>query len=141
MFSILHIDDIDENYVNILSTLTIISKEDIPNMKKAYSKIKNNPLIQIWVYKNDKGNVLMTGTLIIEQKLYRNCQKVGHIEDICVSIHEQGKGLGKIMINHLKEIAKQNDCYKIILDCSMNVKPFYEKSGFDSKNIQMSLYF
>ena len=35
------------------------------------------------------------------------------------------------------EMAKQNGCYKVILDCSESNVGFYEKCGFDNKGYQM----
>jgi len=35
-----------------------------------------------------------------------------------------------MLMRSLLDIAKNNNCYKTILDCSDEVKPFYEKIGF-----------
>lgn len=32
-------------------------------------------------------------------------------------------------------------CYKVILDCSVENKAFYEKCGFQQKSVQMAMYF
>lgn len=45
------------------------------------------------------------------------------------------------IIEQLKAIAIKQKCYKIILDCGENNIPFYEKCGFNRKEIQMTLYF
>jgi glucosamine-phosphate N-acetyltransferase len=55
---------------------------------------------------------------------------VAHIEDVVVSKEYQGKGIGEMLIQSLLDLAKDSDCYKTILDCSDEVKPFYEKIGF-----------
>ena len=43
-------------------------------------------------------------------------------------------------MNYVIEDAKQKKCYKIILDCNENMYNYYNKYGFESKNIQMSYY-
>ena len=65
---------------------------------------------------------------------------VGHIEDIVVDKNIRGSGLGRIIIEHLVNFGFKNNCYKIILDCSEKNKKFYEKLGFQKKEIQMVNY-
>lgn len=76
---------------------------------------------------------------------------VGHIEDI-VSLKEyRGNNFGKWylsvfdhlnarIIEQLKHIADAVGCYKVILDCSDSNVPFYEKCGFEKKEVQMVVY-
>ena len=54
-----------------------------------------------------------------------------------VASEYQSKGIGEQLINHVLNYAKKNDCYKTILDCSDDVKPFYEKIGFKSRFNEM----
>ena len=140
IFSKLKIEDIDDNYIKILSLVGKNESYDLTKIRNVYSIIENDPNTEIWVIK-DNQKIISTGTLLLEKKLYRNCQTVGHIEDICVSSDVQGKGIGKMMIDYLIEIAKSKNCYKVILDCGEHLKKFYEKCGMESKNIQMSIYF
>lgn len=140
-FSRLKVEEIDDSYIKLLSLVGKNDNYDLSLIKNTYmNMIENNPSTEIWVIK-DNNKIVATGTLLIEQKLYRNCKNVGHIEDICVTSDHQGKGIGKMMIDHLIDIGKQKNCYKIILDCGENVKQFYERCGMESKNIQMSMYF
>ena len=53
----------------------------------------------------------------------------------------RGKNLGLRLIGILKELAAAHACYKIILDCSEDTVPFYEKCGLVPKERQMVLYF
>jgi glucosamine-phosphate N-acetyltransferase len=46
-----------------------------------------------------------------------------------------------MMMHKAKQIAMENNCYKIILDCTEDNKKFYESCGFSSKQVQMSYYF
>jgi len=80
-------------------------------------------------------------TLLLEPKLIHNGSSVLHIEDVIVHPEHQRKGLGKMMMDKAKQIAVDNNCYKIILDCTEQNKKFYESCGFSSKQIQMSHYF
>jgi glucosamine-phosphate N-acetyltransferase len=49
----------------------------------------------------------------------------------------RGLNLGKIIIEDLLRISKEENCYKVILDCSEKNIQFYEKCGFYKTEIQM----
>ena len=89
----------------------------------------------------EDSNVIGVGTIMIEQKIIHNFSKVGHIEDIVIDSNYNGRGYGKHLIHFLTNFAKQEGCYKAILDCSQKVKGFYEKCGYVEKNISMGIYF
>lgn len=72
----------------------------------------------IVIFDKKKNKVIGSGSLIIELKFIRQLGKVGHIEDIVVSEGYRGKHLGLRLIELLKRLANQNDCYKCILDCN-----------------------
>ena len=89
----------------------------------------------------EDSNVIGVGTIMIEQKIIHNFSKVGHIEDIVIDSNYNGRGYGKNLIIFLTNFARQEGCYKVILDCSQKVKGFYEKCGYVEKNISMGIYF
>lgn len=49
--------------------------------------------------------------------------------------------MGLKVIEHLKHIATETGCYKLILDCSQDNVKFYEKCGLKVKELQMAIYF
>tara|TARA_B110000908_G_C10259217_1_gene457907 strand:- start:3349 stop:3777 length:429 start_codon:yes stop_codon:yes gene_type:complete len=85
--------------------------------------------------------IIGLGTIIIEHKIIHSFSKVGHIEDIVIDVSYNGKGYGQQLIQYLIDYAQQQGCYKVILDCSDEVKEFYTKCGFTQKNISMGIYF
>ena len=94
-----------------------------------FDKINSNPDHMIVVAELD-GKIVGATTLLIEQKFIHNGGIVGHIEDVAVDKKFQGQKIGEKIIKYLLEYAKNQGCYKTILDCSDDVKPFYEKIGF-----------
>jgi len=94
-----------------------------------YNKIKSNPNHLVYVAILDE-RVVGSTTMLIEPKFIHDGGNVSHIEDVVVSKEHQGKGIGEMLVQSLLELAKDNNCYKTILDCSDEVKPFYEKIGF-----------
>lgn len=131
-----------DHYLQLLSQLT--TSPSSPNFLQQLNLISSNPLHQIYLvydslHSSDQTPIA-TGTLLIEPKFIHNCSFVAHIEDIVVDQSYCGQGLGKFLVNHLIKIAKQNNCYKVILDCSPNNEGFYQKSGFENKGTHMALY-
>lgn len=125
--------DINHTFINLFSHLTNIEH------KVNYENITIQPTTIVMEHNN---SIIGTGKLIIDNKLHNGFKNVGHIEDIVVDPLHQGNGVGKKIILELIKIAKENNCYKIILDCSDKYINFYEKVGFTkSDNINMVMDF
>jgi glucosamine-phosphate N-acetyltransferase len=52
----------------------------------------------------------------------------------------EGQGLGKSIVQTLRQISEAAGCYKTILDCKEDLLPFYAKSGFEKKEVQAVCY-
>lgn len=130
--------DYDKHYFNLLSQLTVCDVILRENFDYFVDNLNDNH--KILVLENN-NNILASGTLFIEQKIIRNFGKVGHIEDIVVDKTLNGLGIGKKIISELKNHAKNQGCYKVILDCRNDIMQFYEKCGFVKKENQMVFYF
>jgi glucosamine-phosphate N-acetyltransferase len=90
---------------------------------------------------NDKKTIIVGSiTVLIEQKLIRSMGKVAHIEDLITHKSYRGQHIASQLIEHVKEYAKQNACYKMILNCDASLERFYERNGFINNGTQMSLY-
>jgi len=85
----------------------------------------------------DEGQVVGTVSLILEQKFLHGGGVVGHIEDLAVHREYQHRGIGTSLMQYAVQVCHDNDCYKLILDCSSAVAPFYTRLGF--KRWQQSL--
>ena len=70
---------------------------------------------------------------VIEKLNRRSCL----IEDVVVDKNERGKGIGKLLIEHLINFSKSKSCDKIILNSKESNIPFYNKLGFVQNEIQM----
>jgi len=121
--------DLFNGFLDSLDSLRKASDLSKTKAKEIFNKIKTNPDHVVFVVIMD-GRVVGSTTLFIELKFIHQGGRVGHIEDVVVAKEYQSKGIGEQLINHVLDYAKKNDCYKTILDCSDDVKPFYEKIGF-----------
>jgi len=139
MISFKYIDK--HNYLNVYTLLQQLTEVGEYNIKSFTHFIDTLPS-NIHIYcMCDDGIVIGIGTLMIEQKIIHNFSKVGHIEDVVIDTKYNSKGYGKQLIGYLTYIAKQQKCYKVILNCSRNMAGFYEKCGYTEKNISMGIYF
>ena len=122
-------DDLWNGFLLTLDSLRQSSNIDKKTAEKIFDKINSNP-DHIVVVAVIEGKIVGSTTLLIETKFIHNGGKVGHIEDVVVDKEYQRKGIGEKIITYLLRYAKDQGCYKTILDCVDDVKPFYEKLGF-----------
>jgi len=122
-------DDLWNGFLTTLDSLRQTSNISRDKAEEVFNKIMRNSDHVIAVAITD-DKVVGAATLFIEPKFIHNGGNVGHIEDVVVDKNYQGKKIGEKIIKYLLEEAKTNGCYKTILDCSDEVKPFYEKLGF-----------
>jgi len=121
--------DLFNGFLESMDSLKLASNLDREKAKKIFEKISSNSNHLIFVAILD-GRVVGSTTMFIEPKFIHDGGNVAHIEDVVVSKDYQGKGIGEMLMRSLLDLAKDNNCYKTILDCSDDVKPFYEKIGF-----------
>ena len=139
----IEIKELKEEYLNngFFKTLSNLVKVDeaIYNKefsKKIFEKIKKSGNIKVFVALNDT-EIIGSITTIIEQKFIHNGGKVCHIEDVVTRKGFENLGIGTILVEKALEFAVQEQCYKIILNCSTYNSGFYEKFGFYKHDIGM----
>ena len=125
-----------------LTTVGAITKDDFEKrFDQLFASKDQQHSYRIFVIEDvEKKTIVGTATLFIELKFIRGCASCGHIEDVVVDSTYRGKQLGKKLIERLREEAADAGCYKIILDCSEENQPFYEKCGLQRKEVQMVQY-
>jgi glucosamine-phosphate N-acetyltransferase len=134
-------DDLIEDKEGFLETLKNLSETGEINLEEAKKILLKIKLQDSYIYiaKVIDGQIIGTAKLIIEQKFIHQGGKVGHIEDVATRKGYEGNGIASEIIKELIELAKQNKCYKIILDCNDNNLIFYKKLGFFKHENEMRL--
>ena len=69
-------------------------------------------------------------------------RKIISVEAICVDEKNRGKGIGSLLLEHIKNIGKENNCTDMYLTVNEENKDaikLYEKFGFRIKNIAYSM--
>jgi len=131
-------DYLIDSFFDTLSNLTEIGK-DVYNKEfsqKILEKIKNAGNIRIFVAIKD-SNIVGSITAIIEQKFIHNGGKICHIEDVVTRKGFEKLGIGSQLVEKVLELAKNEKCYKVILNCSEYNLKFYENLGFYKHDIGM----
>ena len=117
--------------LNQLTESPFLNRENYSNI---INNLSNNHLIL--VYELD-SKIVGCITIFIEQKLIHDGKCVAHIEDLVVDNGYKNKKIGSQLIYYCIDIAKNNNCYKIILDCNENLLNFYKKINFKEQGICM----
>ena len=116
-------EDLWNGFLTSLDSLSEASNIDKNKAEVVFKKINTNPDYIIAVAEID-GKIVGSTTLLIESKFIHNGGLVGHIEDVVVDKNHQGQKIGEKIMKFLLEISKKRGCYKTILDCTDDVKPF-----------------
>lgn len=86
--------------------------------------------------------IVGTATMLIQRNLTHNGRSYAHIENVVTDSGFRKRGIGKILLLELVNVAKSLDCYKVILNCSLENSKFYNSVGFSLTNeIEMRLDF
>ncbi|CAA0818836.1 Glucosamine 6-phosphate N-acetyltransferase [Striga hermonthica] len=139
----LEITDKQKGFIELLQQLTVcgpISDEAFKQRFQEIARYGDDHIICV-VEDCSSSKIVGTGSVFVEKKFIRNCGKVGHIEDVVVDSGVRGKQLGKKIVGFLSDHAREMGCYKVILDCSVDNRAFYERCGFKQKEVQMVKYF
>ena len=111
------------------------------NFNEILKNILQNNNHNIFLYLDNSDNILGALTLLIEQKFIHNGKCVAHIEDFVVKQEFRSQNIGKDLMNYAINYAKQNNCYKVILDTDSKLVNYYRNYGFVNKGIYMGCYF
>lgn len=136
--------NISEKYYNDITDLyNNFSKIDkniitIDFVRNYYNNLERNHNIFFFILDEKIVGII---TLLIEQKLIHNGKSVGHIEDLVVLDLYRNKNIATKLIDYIIEYSKNNNCYKIILDCDIKLETFYIKKSFINKGLYMANYF
>lgn len=134
----LAIGDKENGFFETLESLSSCEGLTIGDAERLFKDILNDKKYHIYVAIIDE-EIVGTATVFIEQKFIHNGGKVAHIEDVVTRKNYKRKGVGAALVKKLIEVAKEQGCYKVILNCSVNNKLFYSKLGFAEHGIEMRM--
>ena len=125
--------------------------EEVIELQQSLSKFKpsRENLDAIWIDFSAQTNVFAIvalsneevigyASLFLEIKVRGGI--IGHIEDVVVSSSKRNCGIGKTLIDRLHEIAREQGCYKLTLECESKVIDFYKKCSYEISGTSMKKY-
>ncbi len=131
------VEKIKESELNELSKLyfELGNKESNKyKMKEIFDIINSNPQYYLLGIKNE-GILIGTAMVIVCNDLFFNCQPFIVVENVIVSEKHQRKGYGSLLFEEIDRIAKENNCYYIMLLSNKRRQKsheFYKKMGYKS---------
>jgi glucosamine-phosphate N-acetyltransferase len=127
----LRLEDLDNGLLKTLDNLLAGTSElDADKAKALLHEIKSNPLHKVLVAALQSGEIVGVVTLLVESKFIFKGGRVGHIEDVSVRKGFEKMGIGRELVLHAMDLAKEMECVKLVLDCSDATMPFYTRMGF-----------
>ena len=85
----------------------------------------------------DNGRIIASCYICIIPNLTRGGKSIGFIENVITDIEYRGKGIGKNIVKNAIKYAKEQNCYKVILQSGnkrTDAHGFYESIGFDGES-------
>lgn len=102
------------------------------SLKALWNEIYHDPNLHYLVIEND-GEIVSSCSLAIIKNLTRNLRPYGLIENVITHSNYRNKGFGTKVLHKAVEIAKENNCYKVMLLTGSKTEEtlrFYENAGF-----------
>jgi len=132
-----------------------ISEKDLDGLLFLYTQLHDNPvpekdieLENLWsnilddknhhiVVIEEDGKIVSSCVCAIIPNLTHNQQPYALIENVITDENYRGRGFGTACLDYAKKIAKENNCYKIMLltgskkESTLN---FYEQAGYNKND-------
>ena len=71
------------------------------------------------------------GTMLGVARLQTNSPTQGQVRCVAVSTEAQGKGIGKLLMDYLENIAQEKGMTEIVLDARINALEFYKSIDYE----------
>jgi len=110
--------------------------------KNTLQQIIDSPNSDVYVLKDSHQVICATFAMYCIPDMAHKDTYVGVLENLIVSPNYRSQRLGELLLNHAKDIAKQKNCYKIILSTHNSRKRthgFYDRNGFEPTGVSYSI--
>lgn len=105
--------------------------------QKIFAEFARYPSYRLFVAM-DAAQVVGSYALLVMHNMAHGGMPSAVVEDVVVSSALQGRGIGRQMMSHAKELAKAAGCYKLALSSNRArhaAHAFYESLGFDQHGL------
>ena len=126
------VNDLYELYMNHLAQYPPKEPQDIIKWTDLLKNLIENPDYHLLVGEIN-GKVISSVTLVVIKNLTHNLKPYSIIENVVTHSDFRHKGYASALIENASEIARKNECYKIMLmtgSKNESTLRFYERCGF-----------
>jgi len=105
----------------------------VEEARAQFAVLRRYPFYRVFVAEAE-GAFAGTYALIILDNLNKRGAKAAVVEDVAVLPEFQGRGVGRAMMEHARELCRDAGCYKMALSSNLrreSAHAFYESLGFE----------
>ncbi len=124
----------------LLELYLFLHEDHIPDctdrLMSAWKQIMNDANHHIIVYEQD-GRIVSSCVCVIIPNLTRGVRPYAFIENVVTHSDYRGCGFATACLNYARQIAVENDCYKMMLLTGSKKEEtlnFYKKAGYNSED-------
>lgn len=130
----------NKDFQQLMELYTHLHEKDIPEMDERVSSIwetiladKNHHIIVAEL----NGKIISSCVCVIIPNLTRNQRPYAFVENVVTHSDFRGKGIATACLNYARDIAKSENCYKLMLltgSKNENTLNFYRRAGYNSED-------
>ena len=130
----------NKDFQQLMELYTHLHEKDIPEMDERVSSVwesiladKNHHIIVAEL----KGKIISSCVCVIIPNLTRNQRPYAFVENVVTHSDFRGKGIATACLNYARDIAKSENCYKLMLltgSKNENTLNFYRRAGYNSED-------
>ena len=129
-----------EDLAELLELYLYLHEDSIPEMnshlEKVWEQILEDPNHHLIVNEID-DQIISSCVCVIIPNLTRNVRPYAFVENVVTHADHRGKGYAGECLAYAKQIAEQENCYKMMLltgSKKLETLHFYEKAGYNSSD-------
>lgn len=130
----------NKDFQQLMELYTHLHEKDIPEMDERVSSVwesiladKNHHIIVTEL----NGKIISSCVCVIIPNLTRNQRPYAFVENVVTHSDFRGKGIATACLNYARDIAKSENCYKLMLltgSKDENTLNFYRRAGYNSED-------
>ena len=131
---------VKEDLDALLDLYMFLHEDSIPehdkHLKETWEQILEDPNHHLIVNEID-GQIVSSCVCVIIPNLTRNVRPYAFVENVVTHADHRGKGYAGECLAYAKQIAEQENCYKMMLltgSKKQETLHFYEKAGYNSSD-------
>ena len=130
----------DSDFPQLMELYTHLHEKEIPEKDERVSAVwesilsdKNHHIIVA----ETEGKIISSCVCVIIPNLTRNLRPYAFVENVVTHADYRGKGIATACLNYARDIAKSENCYKLMLltgSKNENTLNFYRRAGYNSED-------